>query len=50
MRRNEDDFNPLKPPGYAGPSYGTPTWVFVAVGVGVVALIGVIVAVVAMGG
>lgn len=49
-RRVEGEFNPLQPPGFSGPSYGTPAWVFVAVGVGVVALIGVIVAVMFTGG
>jgi serine/threonine-protein kinase len=46
VRRAEGEFNPLQPPGYSGPSYGTPTWVFVAVGVGIVALVGVVVAVI----
>jgi serine/threonine protein kinase len=45
----QGEFNPLKPPGYSGPSYGTPAWVFVAIGVGVVALIAVVVAVLASG-
>jgi hypothetical protein len=45
VQRREGDFNPLKPPGFTGPSYGTPTWVFVAIGVGVVAVIGVVLAV-----
>jgi serine/threonine protein kinase len=40
----QGEFDPLKPPGYSGPSYGTPAWVFVAVGFGVVALIGIVVA------
>jgi serine/threonine protein kinase len=48
--RREGEFNPLQPPGFAGPSYGTPAWVFVAAGLGIVAVIGVIIAVVAMGG
>ncbi len=50
MRRVEGEFNPLQPPGFSGPSYGTPAWVFVAVGVGVVAIIGVVLAVVFGGG
>jgi serine/threonine protein kinase len=49
LRRFEGEFNPLQPPGYSGPSYGTPTWVFVAVGFGVVAVIGIVVALIAMG-
>ncbi len=34
------EIDPLRPPGYSGPSYGTPVWVFVAIGVGVLALLG----------
>ncbi len=45
VRRPENEFNPLKPPGYVGPSQGPPTWVLVAVGVGVFALIATVVAV-----
>ncbi len=45
-QRREGEFDPLKPPGYVGPSYGTPAWVFVAVGFGVVAVIGVVAALV----
>jgi tRNA A-37 threonylcarbamoyl transferase component Bud32 len=47
--RREGEFNPLQPPGYSGPSYGTPAWVFLAVGLGVVALIGVVIAVLTTG-
>jgi hypothetical protein len=47
--RREGEFNPLQPPGFTGPSYGTPAWIFVAVGLGIVAVIGIIIAVVAMG-
>ena len=50
MRRPEGEFNPLLPPGYTGPSQGTPGWVFVAVGVAIVALIGVVIAVLVSGG
>ena len=50
VRRPEGEFNPLQPPGFSGPSYGTPAWVFVAVGVGIVAVIGAVVAVLATGG
>ncbi|HYO26146.1 MAG TPA: serine/threonine-protein kinase, partial [Lacipirellulaceae bacterium] len=49
-RRKEGEFNPLQPPGYSGPSYGTPAWVFVAAGVGVVVVIVVVVALLATGG
>jgi serine/threonine-protein kinase len=50
IRRVEGEFNPLQPPGFSAPSYGTPAWVFVAIGVGVVAVIGVVVALLASGG
>ena len=36
------EINPLRPPGFSGPSYGTPTWVWVAVGFGVVVLLGIV--------
>ncbi|RIK74892.1 MAG: serine/threonine protein kinase [Planctomycetota bacterium] len=45
--RRDGDFDPLKPPGYTGPSYGPPAWVYVAVGFGVFAVIGVVIAIVA---
>ncbi|HMO84637.1 MAG TPA: serine/threonine-protein kinase, partial [Lacipirellulaceae bacterium] len=45
VRRFEGEFDPLRPPGYAGPSYGTPAWVYVAVGAGVLTILGVVVAV-----
>jgi hypothetical protein len=50
IRRVEGEFNPLQPPGFSAPSYGTPGWVFVAIGVGVVAVIGVVVALIVGGG
>lgn len=50
VRRVEGEFNPLQPPGFSAPSYGTPAWVFVAIGVGVVAVIGVVVALIVSGG
>ena len=48
VRRREGEFDPLRPPGFSGPSYGTPTWVYVAIGFGVVAVIGLVVAVLAL--
>ena len=33
------EINPLRPPGYTGPSYGTPTWVYVAACLGILALL-----------
>jgi serine/threonine protein kinase len=42
----EGEFDPLKPPGYSGPSYGTPAWVFVAIGFAVFAVVGVVLALV----
>jgi serine/threonine protein kinase len=41
VQRRQGDFDPLKPPGFTGPSYGTPAWVFVAIGVAVVLILGV---------
>ncbi|MBX3432677.1 MAG: protein kinase [Pirellulales bacterium] len=43
--RRPDEFNPLQPPGYVPPSNGPPAWIFVLVGLGVVALIVVIAAI-----
>ena len=43
--RREGEFDPLRPPGFTGPTYGTPGWVYVLVGLGIVTLIGVIVVV-----
>jgi hypothetical protein len=40
--RRQGDFDPLKPPGFSGPSYGTPAWVFAAIGFGVVLILGVV--------
>ena len=39
------EIDPLRPPGYTGPNYGPPSWVLPAVGVGVVALIAIILAI-----
>lgn len=36
------EINPLRPPGYVNPRQGTPTWVFVAIGVGVLVLASVV--------
>jgi serine/threonine protein kinase len=33
--RREGEFDPLRPPGYSGPSYGPPAWVYAAIGFGV---------------
>jgi len=37
-----NEINPLRPPGYVNPRQGTPVWVFVAIGVGVLVLVGVV--------
>ncbi|MCC6494203.1 MAG: serine/threonine protein kinase [Pirellulales bacterium] len=42
--RRDGEFDPLKPPGYSGPSYGPPTWVYVAIGLGVFVVVGVVIA------
>jgi serine/threonine protein kinase len=44
--KREGDFDPLRPPGYQLPNQGTPAWVFVAIGLGIVAVLGVVLAVV----
>ena len=44
--RREGEFDPLRPPGYVGPSYGPPAWVFAAIGFGVLAVLGVVAALV----
>lgn len=44
FQARQGDFDPLRPPGYSGPKYGTPTWVYAAVGVGVLVVVGIAVA------
>ena len=39
------EVNPLRPPGYSGPRYGTPTWVYFAAGTGILVLLGVVLAI-----
>ena len=34
------EIDPLRPPGFTAPSYGTPTWVYVASCLGVLVLLG----------
>jgi serine/threonine protein kinase len=34
------EIDPLRPPGFSGPSYGTPAWVFVVIGVVTLAVLG----------
>lgn len=45
--RRDGDFDPLRPPGYSGPSYGPPAWVYIAIGFGVFIVIGVVIALMA---
>ncbi|MAT68994.1 MAG: serine/threonine protein kinase [Planctomycetaceae bacterium] len=40
-----DDFNPLQPPGFSGPSHGPPPWLIAVIGVSIVVMIGVIAAI-----
>lgn len=42
FQKRQGEFDPLRPPGYSGPSYGTPGWVYALVGVGVLGLIGLV--------
>lgn len=39
------EVDPLRPPGFSGPRYGTPGWVYALVGVGVLVVLGVVLAV-----
>lgn len=50
VRNPNDTFDPLNPPGFSAPSYGTPAWVYAMVGVGVFAVLAVIVGFVVFGG
>jgi len=36
------EVNPLRPPGYVGPSYGPPAWVYVLCGIGAMVVLGLI--------
>jgi len=45
FRPQPGEIDPLRPPGYAGPSYGPPAWLYVAIGVGVLAVLLVIIAI-----
>lgn len=36
---NQQEFDPLRPPGYSGPSYGPPGWVYALIGIGAVLLV-----------
>lgn len=37
------EIDPLRPPGYSGPSTGMPAWVFVLIGLGVVLVLGFVI-------
>ena len=37
FQKDPDSVDPLRPPGFTGPSYGTPTWVYVVGTIGVIA-------------
>ncbi len=39
------EVDPLRPPGFSGPRYGTPGWVYALVGVGVLVVLGVVLAI-----
>jgi hypothetical protein len=39
------EFDPLRPPGYTGPNYGPPVWVYVVSILGVVVVLGTMVAI-----
>ena len=40
--RKEGEFDPLRPPGFAGPSYGPPGWVYAAIAFGVIVVLCVV--------
>lgn len=40
------EIDPLRPPGYSGPSYGPSPWVFVGIGLAVLVVIGIVLAIV----
>jgi serine/threonine protein kinase len=42
LRARPGEIDPLRPPGYSGPSYGTPGWVYAMIGIGVVVVIGIV--------
>ena len=42
FQTNPGEINPLRPPGYSGPSYGPPAWVYVLGGIGAIMMLGLI--------
>jgi serine/threonine-protein kinase len=42
LQPHQGGINPLRPPGYSGPSYGPPAWLYVLIGLGVLGVIGAI--------
>ena len=47
VRRGDGGFDPLRPPGFAAPTYGTSPWVYVGIGAVVLAVLAVAIAIVA---
>ncbi len=45
QRARPGEIDPLRPPGFSGPSYGPPAWMFVAGILGAVVVIGVVLAI-----
>ncbi len=43
FQKQPGEINPLRPPGYSPPSQGMPTWLYIVIGLGVCALVGVVV-------
>jgi eukaryotic-like serine/threonine-protein kinase len=41
-RSGAHEFDPLRPPGYQGPQYGTPAWVYILVGTVLIVFMGLI--------
>jgi len=49
FQKQPGEIDPLRPPGFSGPSYGPPVWVYVLIGVGALAVIGALIAVLSSG-
>ena len=43
FEKQPGEIDPLRPPGFSAPTYGTPTWVYAAITFGVVALLALVV-------
>ncbi len=46
FRHQPGEINPLRPPGFEAPRYGPPAWLYVVIGVGICAALGIVLALV----